>query len=57
MDLSGYFTEPEGEALTYSATSSTATVATATVANMTLTVTAVAAGKSTITVRRAIPTS
>ena len=50
--LSGYFSDPQGQTLTYAATSSMTAYATVSVTptTATLTVTAVAAGKSTITV-------
>ena len=54
-DLSGYFSDAQGQALSYTATSSMPTVATAAVAEMTLTVTAVVAGTSTITVTATDP--
>ena len=50
VDLSAYFNEAEGEALTYAATSSAVAVATVAVSGSTLTVTAVADGSATITV-------
>ena len=49
-DLSPYFTDPDGDALTYTATSSNSGVARASVSGSTLTITAVAAGSATITV-------
>ena len=54
-DLSGYFSDAQGQALSYTATSSMPTFATAAVAEMTLTVTAVAEGTSTITVTATDP--
>ena len=50
VDLSEHFSDPAGRALTYTATSSMMAHATVKVDKMTLTVTAVAAGESTITV-------
>ena len=55
VDLSGYFSDPQGQTLAYAATSSMTAYATATVTSATLTVTAVAAGKSTITVTATDP--
>ena len=49
-DLSMVFSDPNGDALTFSASSSDAAVATATVSGQTLTVEAVALGSATITV-------
>ncbi|MQL50951.1 hypothetical protein GFC01_01420 [Desulfofundulus thermobenzoicus] len=50
VDLSSVFSDPEGDALTYNASSSNPTVATAAVAGSGLQVTPVAAGTATITV-------
>ena len=50
VDASGYFTDPDGDALTYTAMSSDSSVATASVSGSTVTITAVAAGSATITV-------
>ena len=50
VDASQYFTDPDGDALTYTATSSDSSVATASVSGSTVTITAVAAGSATITV-------
>ena len=50
VDASQYFTEPDGEALAYTATSSNPAVATVAVADSILTVTAVATGKAAVTV-------
>ncbi|MYA32192.1 MAG: hypothetical protein F4Y33_00780 [Gemmatimonadales bacterium] len=50
VDASLYFTDPDGDALTYSATSSNPSVATASVSGSIATITAVAAGSATITV-------
>ena len=57
VDLSGYFSDPQGQTLTYAATSSMTAYATATVdqTTATVTVTAVAAGKSTIAVTATDP--
>ena len=48
--LGGYFSEGEGETLTYTAASSVATVATVSVSGSTLTITAVVVGSAVITV-------
>ena len=50
VDASRYFSDPDGDALTYSATSSSSGVARASVSGSTVTITAVAAGSATITV-------
>ena len=50
VDVSGYFSGPVGETLTYSATSSSTSRATVSVSGSTLTITGVAAGSSTIRV-------
>ena len=50
LDLSAYFSDPEGDALTYTATSSNTAAATVSVAGATLTVRGVAVGNSTVTV-------
>ena len=50
INVSGYFTDPDGDVLTYTATSSNSSVATASVSGSTLTIRAVAAGSATITV-------
>ena len=55
IDVSSYFTEPDGEALTYGATSSNPAVATVTVAGSRVTVTAVAKGTSNVTVTATDP--
>ncbi len=55
VDASSYFTEPDGEALTYGATSSNPAVATVSVAGSTVTVTAVAKGTSNVTVTATDP--
>ena len=44
VDVSTYFSDPEGDALTYTATSSDTAVATVSVSNSTISITAVAAG-------------
>ena len=50
VDVSSYFSDPDGNPLTYSATSSDTSIATASVSVVTLTITAVATGSATITV-------
>ena len=50
VDVSPYFTDPDGDQLRYSATSSNTAVATASASNSTVTVAAAAAGTATITV-------
>ena len=55
LDLSPFFSDPDGDALTYTAESSDGGVVTATVSGSTLTVTAVAAGTATLTVTAADP--
>jgi len=55
VDASSYFTEPDGEVLTYGATSSNPAVATISVAGSTVTVTAVAKGTSNVTVTATDP--
>ena len=50
VDVAGYFNDPDGQTLTYSAQSSARTVATVSVAGSRVTVTAVAQGTATITV-------
>ena len=49
-DVAGLFTDPDGDALTFAATSSDAAVATASVSGDTLTVEAVATGSASVTV-------
>ncbi|MCY3610521.1 MAG: hypothetical protein OXH51_03215 [Gemmatimonadetes bacterium] len=49
-DVAGLFTDPDGDALTFAATSSDAAVATASVSESTLTVMALAVGSTTVTV-------
>lgn len=55
LDVSPFFDDPDGEALSYSAVSSNRRVATATVAGSALTVEGVAAGAATITVTATDP--
>ena len=55
VDVSSKFTDPDGDPLTYSATSSNTSVATVSTSNSTVTVTAEAAGRSTITVTASDP--
>ena len=55
MNVSGYFSDADGDTLTYSAMSSDTAVATATVAGSMLTVTPVAVGSATITVTATDP--
>ena len=55
IDVSGNFTDPDGDALTYSASSSTPTVATAAMSNDALTVSPLVAGATTVTVRATDP--
>ena len=50
LDASAYFTDPDGDALTYTATSSNSRIARASVSGSTVTITGVAAGLATITV-------
>ena len=50
LDLSNHYFDPDGDALTYDATSDDPAVTTVSVANDVLTITAVAAGTATITV-------
>ena len=50
VDASGYFSDPDADALTYSAASSNANVARASVSGSTVTITALARGSATITV-------
>ena len=51
LDVSPYFSDPDGHTLTYSATSSSTSKATVSLSGSTLTITAVAAGNSTIRVK------
>ena len=55
VDASQYFIEPDGEALTYSATSSNPAVATVSVGGSTVTVTADAKGTSNVTITATDP--
>ena len=55
VDVAGHFSDPDDDALTYSASTSDAGVATAAVAGSTVTVTGVAEGNATITVTAADP--
>ncbi len=50
VSASQYFSDPDGDALTYAATSSRSSVARASVSGSTVTITAVAAGSATITI-------
>ena len=51
LDVSSYFSDPDGHTLTYSATSSNTNKATVSMSDATLTITAGTAGTATITVR------
>ncbi|MCE2398128.1 MAG: Ig-like domain-containing protein, partial [Gemmatimonadetes bacterium] len=55
LDVTDYFTDPDGDELTYSVDSSRPSVATATMSGSTLTVVAVAAGTATMTVTATDP--
>ncbi|MYH53542.1 MAG: hypothetical protein F4139_11480 [Gemmatimonadetes bacterium] len=55
VDVASYFTEPDGEALTYSAASSNPAVATVSVAGSTVSVAALARGTTTVTVTATDP--
>ncbi len=55
VDASSYFTEPDGETLAYSATSSPPSVASVSVAGSTVTVTALAKGTANVTVTATDP--
>jgi uncharacterized protein YjdB len=55
LDVSSFFSDPEGEELTYTAESSDAAVVAASVEGSSLTVTAVAVGTATVTVTAADP--
>ena len=57
VDLSNYFSDPDGNPLTYSATSYSTSRATVSVSGATLTITAVAAGSATITVKATDPSN
>ena len=50
VDVSSYFRDPDGDPLTYSATSSAAAVVSVSISGSTLTLTGVAAGTATVTV-------
>ena len=50
VDASGYFSDPDGDALTYSAASSNSNVARASVSGSMVTITAVARGSATVTI-------
>jgi len=50
VDVSGYFTDPDGDRLTYDATVSPSTVASASVAGSVVTIVGLAAGQGTVTV-------
>ena len=50
ISASQYFTDPDGDALTYTATSSNTSVATVSVSGSTVTIRAVATGRATITI-------
>ena len=50
VNLAGYFTDPDGDALTYGATSSDVTIASVTVSGSVLTIAGVAAGAVAVTV-------
>ena len=55
VDVSSFFSDPDGDELTYTAESSDAAVLTASVSGSSLTATAVAAGTATVTVTAADP--
>ena len=55
IDMSPLFTDPDGDALTYSATSANASVATVTVAGSVVSAAAVGAGSTTVTVTATDP--
>ncbi len=57
VDVSSYFSDPDGNPLTYSATSSNTSKATVSVSGSTLTITAVAAGSATISVTATDPSN
>ena len=57
VDLSSYFSDPDGNPLTYTATSSNISKATVSVSGATLSITAVAAGSATISVTAADPSN
>ena len=55
LDVSSYFSDPDGNTLTYSATSSNTSITTVSMSDATLTITAVAAGSATIRVKATDP--
>ncbi|MCY3698558.1 MAG: Ig-like domain-containing protein [Gemmatimonadetes bacterium] len=55
VDVSGYFRDPDGDALTYTAATSNAGVASVSISGSSLTVTGVAEGRATVTVTAADP--
>ncbi|MDE2763783.1 MAG: Ig-like domain-containing protein [Gemmatimonadota bacterium] len=55
VDLAEYFSDPDGDVLTYTASSSDTSIATVSVSGATAQVTAVAAGKATVTVTATDP--
>ena len=55
VDVSQYFSDPDGDALAYSATSSSTSVARASVSGSTVTITGARAGRATITVTASDP--
>ena len=55
VDVAPYFSDPDGDALTYAATTSDAAVTAASVSGSTLTVSGVAAGGATLTVTATDP--
>ena len=55
VDLSGYFTDPDGDALSYAAESSDAAVASLSASGTVVSVSAIAKGKATITVSASDP--
>ena len=55
VDLSSYFSDPDGDTLTYTAASSNTGVASASLSGTQVSITAVAAGKSTVTVKATDP--
>ena len=57
VDVSSYFSDPDGNPLTYSATSSNTSKATVSVSGSTVTITAVAAGSATISVTATDPSN
>ena len=57
VDVSSYFSDPDGNPLTYTATSSNTSKATVSVSGATLTITAVAAGSATISVTATDPSN